>query len=452
MNARRTLRATLAASVALLVLAPGFALAQPTTADLEKRIADLEAALASVRADLAEQRAADANANDRLLKIERAPAAAPAPSAPADGFRVGQTTIKIGGYVKGEALFSDYSDGDTATNVLGRDFYLPSSIPVGAAAASEDVDFDAHAKQTRIALTINTAVDQHKLGAYVEGDFQSAPGTQGSERTTNAWDFALRRAYVTFDNWLFGQDWSTFMNAAALPESTDFIGPTDGTIFDRQALIRYTRKLNDTSSLVLSLENAETAYITPASATLQEPDDDSLPDAVARYNTKFGKVDFSAAAIVRQLSVDTGAVSADETSWGLMVAGKAPIGAKDDLRFSLAGGDGIGRYIGLNLGPDAVLAGATLSAVSQTAGFIAYRHYWTDKTRSTLSLSGTEIDAPTNAPGAANKSAYSVAINLFTSPVKGLDLGIEYRHGERETVNGQDGALDRVHMIAKHSF
>ena len=33
-----------------------------------------------------------------------------------------------------------------------------------------------------------------------------------------------------------------------------------------------------------------------------------------------------------------------------------------------------------------------------------------------------------------------------------LDLGVEFRHGERETYNGLDGSLDRVHLVAKQSF
>jgi hypothetical protein len=51
-----------------------------------------------------------------------------------------------------------------------------------------------------------------------------------------------------------------------------------------------------------------------------------------------------------------------------------------------------------------------------------------------------------------NKQAWSVAGNLFWSPVKNVDLGVEVRHGTRELMNGANGALDRVEFAAKYGF
>ena len=51
-----------------------------------------------------------------------------------------------------------------------------------------------------------------------------------------------------------------------------------------------------------------------------------------------------------------------------------------------------------------------------------------------------------------NKRAWSGAANLFYSPLKNIDLGVEYRHGERELVNGADGSTDRIEVVAKYSF
>ena len=48
--------------------------------------------------------------------------------------------------------------------------------------------------------------------------------------------------------------------------------------------------------------------------------------------------------------------------------------------------------------------------------------------------------------------AWSAAANLFYSPVKNIDLGVEYRHGERELVNGADGTTNRIDVVAKYSF
>ena len=37
-------------------------------------------------------------------------------------------------------------------------------------------------------------------------------------------------------------------------------------------------------------------------------------------------------------------------------------------------------------------------------------------------------------------------------PVKNVDLGIEYRHGERKLVSGAQGGTDRIEFAAKYSF
>ena len=62
-------------------------------------------------------------------------------------------------------------------------------------------------------------------------------------------------------------------------------------------------------------------------------------------------------------------------------------------------------------------------------------------------------------PVGANDNAWSAAANIFWSPVKGFDVGAEYRHGVREIwvlTNGlastQSGQLDRVEFAFKYSF
>jgi hypothetical protein len=468
----------LLASAAAIVLDPGPVWAQgraklPTNAELQARLQALEAQMQTLQSELAsaKQQAASAQASaqataaanePKLIELQKkdealgAQVAAVEKKLPGDGFKVGDATVKITGFVKAEALASDFKNGVVARDALLRDFYVPGQIPVGTG-ANAGQEFDAHAKQTRIAITVNRAVDKHKLSAYVEGDFQSAPGTQFSERTTNATNFALRRAYVTYDNWLFGQDWSTFQNVGVLPETTDFIGPTEGTVFVRQAQARYTRKLSDTLSLQLAAENAETSSITPLASALIENDSDRIPDFVGRLNFKGKTTEFSLAAIGRELVVDTGAFSDEKFGWGVSAGGKIMLGKKNDIRFMLSGGEGIGRYLGLNFAPDVVTIATgpnrRIESVPVVAGFVAGKFYWTDKVRSTLAYSAQRVDNDRAfTPLTANKEVWSAFGNVFWSPVKGFDLGVEYRHAERELENGQKGELDRLHVVAKQSF
>jgi len=448
------------AGLALLIACP--AAAQDTSA-LEQRLTAMESEMSALRAELARLKAENAAVEAKVQEARLLAARPPEPvrtaeatkppeaAKPVDGFKSGDTTIKIGGFIKTTALFSRYDSGDLASGSLGRDFYLPSQIPVGGVREHTDSDFVA--KQTRLTLSFTGASG---VGGYIEGDFQTTPGS-GSERTTNGYNFALRRAYATYGNWLFGQDWTTFQNVAVLPESTDFVGPTEGTVFVRQPQVRYTKKFTDGYTLAVALENPETASITPTSATMVENDDDRVPDVTARLNISKPFGDFAIAVLARQLAVDNGAVGDTATGYGASLSGKVPFGEKKqhDVRFMLTGGEGIGRYVGLNFAPDVVYAGTTgtkMETVSLTSGFVAVKVGWTARLRSTFAASFLEADYPVGSPAAASKSAQSLAANLFFTPAKGLDLGVELRAGERELVNGQKGRLDRIELAAKYAY
>jgi hypothetical protein len=140
---------------------------------LEARIEALERAFGSMQGELQTTRTENAQLRDAVIRAEAkaieasaivATAAKPAPAAaPQDGFTVGNgsTRIKIGGFLKTVATFSRWDDGDVAANSLGRDFYLPQTIPVGGTRESTDNDF--HAKHTRLWLNLDTQVAGHSL-------------------------------------------------------------------------------------------------------------------------------------------------------------------------------------------------------------------------------------------------------------------------------------------------
>ena len=461
--------AALLGGCALSVLVPQAALAQTSVreAQLEARLAQLEAAVAELKGELAASREAQAQAATQAPAAVAASAtAAPTadtetrlaalekrPTPPADGFNVGPANVSLHGFVKLWASATSTSGGAIPSGSLGRDFYLPQTIPVGG--VREGNTFAMHAKQTRLWMNVSMPAGSNALKAYVEVDAQTAPGTQGSQRTTNGYDIALRRGWFSWGGLLAGQDWSTFQNAGALPESTDFIGPTEGTVFVRQAVLRYTHKLSANWSVSGAIENPETATITTTSPTMLENDDDRIPDLVGRVSYAAGKSEVTLAGLFHQLSVDTGAVHDTASGWGVSLAGKVALGSsgRHDLRFMATGGRGIGHYLGLNFAPDAVFDGTRLNEVGVVGGFAALKLGWTPTLRSTLMGSIQQVDyGGTPTPLGANASAWSAAGNLFWTPVKGLDLGIEYRHGVRELVSGATGDLDRFEFATKFTF
>ncbi len=136
------------------------------------------------------------------------------------------------GLHQGDLIVSRYGNGDTATNPLGRELSLPQSIPVGGRRSG--ILTDASAKQSRIAFQTATPVGTQSLTTLIEADFQVAPAVAGGERALNPYTFGLRRAVAGYGGFAVGQDWSNFQYVAALPETADFVGVTDGTVLVRR--------------------------------------------------------------------------------------------------------------------------------------------------------------------------------------------------------------------------
>jgi hypothetical protein len=439
----------------------------PAPAGLEARLQMLEAQVVALRAELEAAKAAQSGAGGNVRAVaargDDAPSKAVVPSetkpAPApEGFRDGTSTIRIGGFVKMTAASSRFSDGEVATNTLGRDFYLPQAIPVGGGNASRVQDFSA--KQTRLWLNLSTPVAGHVLKGYIETDFQTSPGTQGSQRTTNGYNLALRRAYVQIDRVTIGQDWSTFQNPGALPQTTDFIGVTEGTAFVRQPLIRYSAPLGAGLMLHVSVENPEAGTAAPGSPSLTENGDDRIPDFAARLAYAGKGAELSLAGLARQISAESGAFKQSRSGWAISASGKVFLDKErgSDLRFMASYGSGAGRYLGMNLAPDAIVdaSGGRLASVSELAGFAALHVGVTKQVHVNLMASYQGIDYPQGfAPGsfdAFNRRAYSAAGNVFYEPFAALEIGFEYRHGVRELVGGAVGTLDRMEFATKYGF
>lgn len=454
MNIALPLRRPLALALMVGLMAPGLAVAQSAGSEreqaLEARVAELEKIVQQLVAQQqAAPQAAPAAPADNKPKIQTAPIM---PSANAG------TRFSYGGFIKLDAMVTNTSDGEIADGSVGRLFYLPATIPVGAPAADEGNDTDMSAQFSRFWFAADTDLESgDKLKGYLEFDLFGGGNINGNEVATNTYGLSMRQAYV---NWtrkngsqvLAGQTWSNFQDTASLPDAVDFVGPTEGTVFVRQAQVRYTK-----GAWSFSAENPETT-ITPyrnVGARISS-DDNLMPDLTARWQKKGDWGHVSVAGMVRQYAYENPATNVDDTTTGgaLSVSGKFNLGKNDDIRYMATYGSGIGRYLGFGLASDTVLdATGRLHTIDGYGAFAAWRHAFSPKLRGNLFYSMARYDNDTALTGlTVNEGAQSYHANLIYSPVPKLDIGAELIFGERSLENGADGDLRRLHTHVKYSF
>ena len=292
-------RRPLATALFVALIAPGVAFAETAKEkELEARVAQLEQQVQALLASQQQQQTVISETQAQVTEVKTVQAAEAA-RVPAGKQRIQAvsitpgavpgSTFKVGGFIKVDFLATQTGDGQLADDATGRALYLPGQTPVGGERSG--VDSNAHAKFSRFNLGVDSVTDSgDKMGAFVEMDFFG--GALGNQAATNTYGVTLRHAYMYWNNWLAGQTWSNFMDVGSMPEAVDFVGPTDGVIFVRQAQLRYTK-----GAFSAALENSETSLVGTTSS-----DRGALPDLTLRYGWKGDWGTFGIGALARSLA------------------------------------------------------------------------------------------------------------------------------------------------------
>ena len=413
----------------------------------EARLEALEAMVEQLRSELEAEKA---QTDSDLILLEQK-ATIPAPEV--KSVSSGGTNFKISGFIDLDAHVTKLSEGlPPPANRLDRDFFIPSLIPTSDGSAESSTFTDITARSSRFRLHGDREFNGEKLTGLIELDFLTT--NDGNQRVTSSFSPRLRRAFVDYKGFRVGQEWSTFQNLSAIPESASFYVLPEGQIFQRQAQIRYTN-----GPFQIALENGN-ATVSDVTWDRIEADANTIPDVIARYNLKgdFGNISF--AGMYRQLSLDTGATddrgAIDETTSGFAasVSGRVNVG-EGNIRFGVSGGDGLGRYIGLNALRGAVIDPTTgdLEAISSIGGHVALQYPVSEKSRINVGYSGlfADNDDFTNTVAAIESLQSGYAAWMWDIAPK-MTVGVEGLYGVNELENGNDGNLSRFTFSTRYNF
>jgi hypothetical protein len=334
-------------------------------------------------------------------------------------------SIAIGGYVKIDFIQDFKAIGDAFE-------FKVSTIPAsGSAAAAQSGQTTIHARETRLNLDVRSeGVGGRPFRVFVEGDFFGSGNA-----------FRMRHAYGEFGPLLGGQTWSTFQDISARPLTVDFEG-SDGEVFLRQPMLRFTRKLDPAWTIAVAVEHPTPQFAVPGS--LEGSPRNLMPDIPGFVRYQQGRGHVQVAALVRQLRFDSLGSTSDvsTTGWGVNTTFVLPVGPRDLMQGQFAIGDGISRYIealsGQNL--DALLTPAnTLSALRAQSANVGFTHVWRGDLKSGISYSTAAVEeSPGLSPTTIHRTQ-DVRANLFWTPYRLVDIAGELLWGRRANQDGSHG-------------
>jgi hypothetical protein len=300
----------------------------------------------------------------------------------------------------------------------------------------------------------------------------------------------LRQAYGEYKGVLAGRTWSNFNSFVGTTATLDFDGTAGNPgMQDREEQVRYTTgpfsvALEDprgslsvvgsaSSKLVLDQENSTIGSpvykLDTTDASVGDADSKkSLPALTARFEDSNDMMAYSAAAVVKQLSYDTG--TADDSAIGFAAFAAAKFNVTDMLSIQGAVNysNGANSYVwrtGDNYyGTDGYVVDGdieTISSYSATIGTslslgngssvnVGYgmaKMDWddaeSDYANSPDQLAAVQAQTETN---------QKIHVNYMMTPVKNVMLGVEYQYLKTEEVNGDDGDANRLMFAAQYNF
>ena len=424
LNKKPFIAQSLALSVAALMMTTTHAATKE-----QQELAQLRAEVEALKSLIQQQQQVQQQQQTQIAQVQQAKPAAPASVLSSLKSKSG-ADVSIYGSIRGDANYI----------IKGADNDFNSAHTSKEEASDK---LRATAKVTRLGLDFNTPVGDNKVGGKVEVDFTSLDNAKSE-------NLRIRHAYLTLNNWLFGQTTSSFASVHA-PEMIDFntnIGGSGASA--RVPQVRYSQKLAPATQLFVSAEEGNSKATKDGDLSYR------LPVLTAKVTQGFaeGKGLASARALVEHYKSE--AANDDKTGWGAALGANyqvaEPLKVSADVAYMkgnsnhLYGSNSAYSVVGNSIEQNeavAVQVGATYNFSPKLRSTLAYGALFADD--------GTDYARAANNAG-ANEKVQQAWINFIYSPVKPLDLGVEYINGKRDTFAGNSYKDNRVGLMAKYSF
>lgn len=354
-------------------------------------------------------------------------------TAPKLNLSKGGAEVNLYGYIRADASYQAKGASTMYNNI--------SAVPLEHTAEEAQQKDRLHStvNVTRLGLNFKTPSDAGEVGGKLEMDFFG-----GATRD----QFRIRHAYITLDQWLIGQTWSTFIAPEYYPETVD-AGTFVGGALQRSPMLRYSDKLSANTSFAVAIED-------PKYTATSDPDNEMrMPALVGRLNHKF---DNGSLLSGRTFMAEKKTSTDKQWAWGVGLGGKYQLSPQTFLKADYYHVKGDGRFLlwannsyviddQNNIQSnefDTISAGITHQFNSQLRSTLGYGYMKAKDDNRFAEIQKNNLTQ--------NKELWQGWINAMYNPYKPITLGVEYVYGERETFDGRNGIDNRVNMMATYDF
>lgn len=354
-------------------------------------------------------------------------------TAPKLNLSKGGAEVNLYGYIRADASYQAKGASTMYNNISG--------VPLEHTAEEAQQKDRLHStvNVTRLGLNFKTPSVAGEVGGKLEMDFFG-----GATRD----QFRIRHAYITLDQWLIGQTWSTFIAPEYYPETVD-AGTFVGGALQRSPMLRYSDKLSANTSFAVAIED-------PKYTATSDPDNEMrMPALVGRLNHKF---DNGSLLSGRTFMAEKKTGTDKEWAWGVGLGGKYQLSPQTLLKADYYHVKGDGRFLlwannsyviddQNNIQSnefDTISAGITHQFNSQLRSTLGYGYMKAKDDNRFAEIQKSNLTQ--------NKELWQGWINAMYNPYKPITLGVEYVYGERETFDGRNGIDNRVNMMASYDF
>lgn len=418
-------KSLLAVSVTLFVSSAFAGQTDPEIAQLRQEVKELRAML---QANMQAQKSLSQG------RVELATSATPQAVQPTkQGLTKSGAEFNLYGYIRADASYQMKGASTMYNNISG----VPLENTPEESAQKDQLHSTVNV--TRFGLNFKTPTAAGDVGGKLEMDFFG--GTSRDQ-------FRIRHAYLTFNKWLVGQTWSTFIAPEYYPETID-AGTFVGSALLRSPLVRYSDNLTANTSFAVSVED-------PKYTAASDPDNKMrLPALVGRLNHKFANGSMLSG---RSFVAEKRTNNDEEMSWGVGFGGKYQITPDTLLKADYYHVKGDGRFLLWSNSGYAIDDQNNIHSNEFDTVSLGITHQFTPQIRSTLGygymkakddnrFAELQRDSTTQ-----NKELWQGWVNALYNPYKPITLGVEYVYGERETFDGRNGIDNRFNMMASYDF